>query len=39
MRMLPAGEQDGRLGLWNTSVVHTLRQTGPNFWVIADGQC
>jgi hypothetical protein len=27
------------MGLWNTFVVHTLRQTGPNFWVIADGQC
>ena len=27
------------MGLWNTFVTHTLRQTGPNFWVLADGQC
>jgi poly(hydroxyalkanoate) depolymerase family esterase len=27
------------LGLWNVFVTHTLRQTGPNFWIIADGQC
>lgn len=27
------------MGLWNTFVTHTLRQTGTNFWVIADGQC
>ncbi|WP_204293437.1 extracellular catalytic domain type 1 short-chain-length polyhydroxyalkanoate depolymerase [Actinoplanes campanulatus] len=27
------------MGLWNTFVVHTLRQTGPNHYVIADGQC
>jgi poly(hydroxyalkanoate) depolymerase family esterase len=27
------------MGLWNTFVVHTLRQTGANFWVLADGQC
>ncbi len=27
------------MGLWNVFVVHTLRPTGPNFWVIADGQC
>ncbi|MBO3742660.1 extracellular catalytic domain type 1 short-chain-length polyhydroxyalkanoate depolymerase [Actinoplanes flavus] len=27
------------MGLWNTFIVHTLRQTGPNHYVIADGQC
>ena len=27
------------MGLWNTFVVHTLRPTGPNLWVIEDGQC
>jgi poly(hydroxyalkanoate) depolymerase family esterase len=27
------------MGLWNTYVTHTLRQTGANYWVIADGQC
>jgi len=27
------------MGLWNTYVTHTLRQTGPDYWVIADGQC
>ncbi len=27
------------MGLWNTYVVHSLRQTGANYWVLADGQC
>jgi poly(hydroxyalkanoate) depolymerase family esterase len=27
------------MGLWNTFVTHTLRQTGTNFYVLADGQC
>ena len=27
------------MGLWNVYTVHTLRQTGPNYYVIADGQC
>ncbi|MEV6977765.1 PHB depolymerase family esterase [Kitasatospora sp. NPDC093806] len=27
------------MGLWNTSTVHTLRQTGPGYFVLADGQC
>lgn len=27
------------MGLWNTYVTHTLKQTGTNYWVIADGQC
>jgi poly(hydroxyalkanoate) depolymerase family esterase len=27
------------MGLWNVFITHALRQTGPNFWVLADGQC
>ncbi|WP_127504524.1 extracellular catalytic domain type 1 short-chain-length polyhydroxyalkanoate depolymerase [Actinoplanes solisilvae] len=27
------------MGLWNTFVVHTLRRTGDNYYVLADGQC
>ncbi|WP_436534363.1 extracellular catalytic domain type 1 short-chain-length polyhydroxyalkanoate depolymerase [Actinoplanes sp. HUAS TT8] len=27
------------MGLWNTFTTHTLRQTGPNYYVVADGQC
>ncbi len=27
------------MGLWNVLVVHTLKQTGSNYWVIADDQC
>ncbi|MEU4424289.1 PHB depolymerase family esterase [Actinoplanes sp. NPDC024001] len=27
------------MGLWNTFTVRTLRQTGPNHYVLADGQC
>jgi poly(hydroxyalkanoate) depolymerase family esterase len=27
------------MGLWNTYITHTLRQTGTDYWVIADGQC
>ncbi len=27
------------MGLWNIFVTHTLRQTGSNHYVIADGQC
>jgi poly(hydroxyalkanoate) depolymerase family esterase len=27
------------MGLWNVYVVHTLRQTGPNYFVLADGGC
>ncbi len=26
------------MGLWNVAVIHTLRQTGPNYYVLADGQ-
>ena len=34
-----ANGSNQNMGLWNTYVTHTLRQTGPNYWVIADGQC
>ncbi|MFI8455592.1 PHB depolymerase family esterase [Kitasatospora sp. NPDC085464] len=27
------------MGLWNTFVTHTLKQTGPSYFVLADGQC
>ncbi|WP_020658806.1 extracellular catalytic domain type 1 short-chain-length polyhydroxyalkanoate depolymerase [Amycolatopsis benzoatilytica] len=27
------------MGLWNVFVTHTLRETSPAYWVIADGQC
>lgn len=27
------------MGLWNTFTTHTLRQTGPNYYVLADGLC
>jgi len=27
------------MGLWNVFVVHTLKQTGPDFYVLADGGC
>lgn len=27
------------MGLWNVGVIHTLRQTGANYYVLADGQC
>jgi poly(hydroxyalkanoate) depolymerase family esterase len=27
------------MGLWNTFTIHTLRQTGPDHYVLADGQC
>ncbi|WP_433293704.1 extracellular catalytic domain type 1 short-chain-length polyhydroxyalkanoate depolymerase [Actinoplanes sp. CA-030573] len=27
------------MGLWNVAVTHTLRQTGANYYVLADGQC
>lgn len=27
------------MGLWNVAVIHTLRQTGSNYYVLADGQC
>ncbi|HTZ45905.1 MAG TPA: PHB depolymerase family esterase [Jatrophihabitans sp.] len=34
-----ANGSNQNMGLWNTYVTHTLRQTGANYWVIADGQC
>ncbi|NJC71000.1 PHB depolymerase family esterase [Planosporangium thailandense] len=34
-----ANGSDQPMGLWNTLVVHTLRQTGPDYYVIADGEC
>ncbi|GAA4990337.1 hypothetical protein GCM10025734_17130 [Kitasatospora paranensis] len=27
------------MGLWNVYTVHTLKQTGTNTYVVADGQC
>lgn len=27
------------MGLWNAFTIHTLRQSGPNHWVLADGEC
>jgi poly(hydroxyalkanoate) depolymerase family esterase len=27
------------MGLWNVFTTHTLRQTGANYYVLADGQC
>jgi len=27
------------MGLWNLATVHTLRRTGDNYYVLADGQC
>ncbi|MFF2043486.1 PHB depolymerase family esterase [Kitasatospora sp. NPDC058170] len=27
------------MGLWNLLTVHTLKQTGPGYFVLADGQC
>ncbi|MEU6742524.1 extracellular catalytic domain type 1 short-chain-length polyhydroxyalkanoate depolymerase [Streptosporangium sandarakinum] len=30
---------DDPMGLWNTFTTHTLRQTGPDHWVLADGRC
>ena len=27
------------MGLWNVFVTHALKQTGTNYWVLADGQC
>jgi len=27
------------MGLWNVFIIHTLKQTGPSYYVIADGGC
>jgi poly(3-hydroxybutyrate) depolymerase len=34
-----ANGSNNAMGLWNTFTTHTLKQTGPNYWVLADGQC
>ncbi|WP_245655939.1 extracellular catalytic domain type 1 short-chain-length polyhydroxyalkanoate depolymerase [Microtetraspora fusca] len=34
-----ANGSDAAMGLWNVFVTHTLRQTGPGYWELADGQC
>jgi poly(hydroxyalkanoate) depolymerase family esterase len=34
-----ANGSNDAMGLWNTFTIHTLKQTGPNYWVLADGQC
>ncbi|WP_149259262.1 PHB depolymerase family esterase [Actinomadura sp. K4S16] len=27
------------MGLWNVLTYHSLRETGPDYWVLADGEC
>lgn len=34
-----ANGSNDALGLWNTFTVTALRQTGPGYWVRADGGC
>jgi poly(hydroxyalkanoate) depolymerase family esterase len=34
-----ANGSNQNMGLWNTFTTHTLRRTGANYYVIADGQC
>ncbi|GAA1659740.1 PHB depolymerase family esterase [Catellatospora bangladeshensis] len=34
-----ANGSNQNMGLYNTFYTHTLKQTGPDYWVIADGQC
>lgn len=34
-----ANGSDQAMGLTNVFVTHTLRQTGPNFWILADSGC
>ena len=34
-----ANGSNQNMGLYNTFYTHTLKQTGPNYYVIADGQC
>ncbi|MCK2218629.1 PHB depolymerase family esterase [Actinomadura sp. ATCC 31491] len=34
-----ANGSNDAMGLWNTFTSHTLKQTGPGYWVLADGQC
>lgn len=37
--MTYANGSNQAMGLWNVAVIHTLRQTGPNYYILADGQC
>ncbi|MFD0593698.1 hypothetical protein ACFQZ4_15360 [Catellatospora coxensis] len=34
-----ANGSNQNMGLYNTFYTHTLKQTAPNYYVIADGQC
>ncbi|MGI8331161.1 extracellular catalytic domain type 1 short-chain-length polyhydroxyalkanoate depolymerase [Actinomadura scrupuli] len=34
-----ANGSNDAMGLWNTFTTHTLKQTGPGYWILADGQC
>ncbi|WP_326822215.1 extracellular catalytic domain type 1 short-chain-length polyhydroxyalkanoate depolymerase [Streptosporangium sp. NBC_01756] len=34
-----ANGSNDAMGLWNVYTTHTLKQTGPGYWVLADGQC
>lgn len=34
-----ANGSDQAMGLWNVFTVHTLQQTAPNYYIIADGRC
>jgi poly(hydroxyalkanoate) depolymerase family esterase len=34
-----ANGSNDAMGLWNTFTVHGLKQTGPNYWVLADSEC
>ncbi|MGF1428368.1 extracellular catalytic domain type 1 short-chain-length polyhydroxyalkanoate depolymerase [Kitasatospora sp. LaBMicrA B282] len=34
-----ADGSDQPMGLWNVFTTHTLQQTGPDYYVIADGRC
>ncbi|GAA3832934.1 PHB depolymerase family esterase [Sphaerisporangium flaviroseum] len=34
-----ANGSNDSMGLWNTFTIHTLKQTGPGYWIVADGQC
>lgn len=33
-----ANGSDDAMGLWNVFTTHTLKQTGPDYWVLADGR-
>jgi len=34
-----ANGSNQNMGLWNVYTSHTLKQTGSNYYVLADGQC